>query len=184
MGMLLLILGLALWWLAHFFKRLAPDRRAAMGDRGKGAVALGVAAGVVLMIVGYSLTETYDPVGYPPALKHVNNLMVLVAIWMMSPAGQKGRILNRVRHPMLLGFALWAAAHLLVNYDTASILLFGGLLAWALAEIAVINRAEPDWTPGPPGSYGKDAMFMVASLVLLAVIGWIHGLIGPSPFPM
>ena len=39
MGWVLLILGVALWWAAHFFKRLMPERRAAMGDAGKGAAA-------------------------------------------------------------------------------------------------------------------------------------------------
>jgi hypothetical protein len=27
-----------------------------------------------------------------------------------------------------------------------------------------------------------DAMFFVASIVLLSMIGYIHGLVGPSPF--
>ena len=29
---------------------------------------------------------------------------------------------------------------------------------------------------------GKDAMFFAASIVLLGIIGYIHGLVGPSPF--
>ena len=33
--MTLLILGLVLWTAAHLFKRVAPDVRAGMGDRGK-----------------------------------------------------------------------------------------------------------------------------------------------------
>ena len=32
--MTLLILGLALWVLAHWFKRLAPDARTVLGDPG------------------------------------------------------------------------------------------------------------------------------------------------------
>jgi hypothetical protein len=83
---------------------------------------------------------------------------------------------------MLGGFKLWAFAHLLVNGDLASIILFGGLLAWAVVEVIVINKSEPDCTPGEPGTYGMDAMFFVASIVLLGVIGYIHGLVGPSPF--
>jgi uncharacterized membrane protein len=35
----------------------------------------------------------------------------------------------RVRHKQLTGVKAWAVAHLLVNGDLASILLFGGLLA-------------------------------------------------------
>ena len=37
--MTLLTLGVILWAAAHFFKRLAPGPRAAMGDKGKGLIA-------------------------------------------------------------------------------------------------------------------------------------------------
>ena len=183
MGFALLILGVALWWAAHFFKRLMPAQRAALGDRGKGLVALVVVASIVLMVIGFRMAD-FVPVWSPPTWGiHLNNLLVLIAIWMMSPAGNKGRILNKVRHPMLAGFRVWAIAHLLVNGDLASIILFGGLLLWALAEVVVINRAEPDWTPPAPGPLAKDAMFMAASVVLLVIIGYIHSFVGPWPFP-
>ncbi|SMO54871.1 NnrU family protein [Ruegeria faecimaris] len=182
MGFVLLILGVALWWAAHLFKRVMPDQRAAMGKGGAGAVALALLASILLMIFGYRMTD-FIPIWSPPTfLIHVNNLLVLIAIYMMSPAGQKGRLLNKLRHPMLGGMKLWAFAHLLVNGDLASIVLFGGLLAWAVVEVIVINKSEPDWTPGEPGTYGKDAMFFIASIVLLGIIGYIHGLVGPSPF--
>ncbi len=182
MGFGLLLLGVALWWAAHLFKRVMPERRAAMGDAGKGVVALALAVAILLMIFGYRMTD-FIHVWAPPAfLTHINNLLVLIAFYLASPAGQKGRLLNKIRHPMLGGFKLWAFAHLLVNGDLASIVLFGGLLAWAVVEVIVINKSEPDWTPGEPGTYGKDAMFFVASIILLGVVGYIHGLVGPSPF--
>ncbi|WP_298935314.1 NnrU family protein [uncultured Ruegeria sp.] len=183
MGFVLLILGVALWWAAHFFKRLMPQQRAAMGDAGKGVVALALVVSILLMVFGYRMTDFIYVWAPPVFMIHINNLLVLIAIYMMSPAGAKGRLLNNMRHPMLGGFKLWAFAHLLVNGDLASIVLFGGLLSWAVAEVIVINRSEPDWTPGEPGTYGKDAMFFVASIVLLGLIGYIHGLVGPSPFP-
>ncbi len=182
MGFVLLILGVALWWAAHLFKRVLPAQRAAMGDGGKGAVALALVAAILLMILGYRMTEFIYVWAPPSFMTHINNLLVLIAIYMMSPAPKKGRLLHRLRHPMLGGFKLWAFAHLLVNGDLASIILFGGLLAWAVVEVIVINKSEPDWTPGEPGTYGMDAMFFVASIVLLGVIGYIHGLVGPSPF--
>jgi len=183
MGFVLLILGVALWWSAHLFKRVMPERHAALGTSVKGAVALTLVAAILLMIFGYRMTD-YIHVWSPPVFMiHINNLLMLIAIWMMSPAGTKGKLLNGMRHPMLGGFKLWAFAHLLVNGDLSSIVLFGGLLAWAVVEVIVINRAEPEWTPGEPGTYSKDAMFFVASIVLLGVIGYIHGLVGPSPFP-
>ena len=183
MGFGLLILGVALWWAAHLFKRVMPAQRAAMGNAGRGVVALALVASIVLMVIGYRATDFIYVWAPPSFMVHINNLLVLIAIWMMSPAGQKGLLLNKVRHPMLAGFKAWALAHLLVNGDLASIVLFGGLLAWAVVEVIVINKSEPDWTPGKPGTLAKDAMFFVASIVLLAVIGYVHGLLGPSPFP-
>ena len=101
---------------------------------------------------------------------------------MMSPAAKKGALLNGMRHPMLMGFGLWALAHLLVNWDAASFVLFGSMLVWAVVEIKVINRTEPAWTPAPKGTLAKDAIFAVASIVLLGAVGYVHGIVGPSPF--
>ncbi|MCD9148243.1 NnrU family protein [Pseudophaeobacter flagellatus] len=181
--MTLLVLGILLWWVAHLFKRLAPGIREPMGNKGKGLVAVALVASIVLMVLGYRSAESYDLALFPPFLQHINNLLMLIALYFTSPGPSKGAIFYKMRHPMLTGFALWAVAHLLVNWDPASFVLFGGLLAWALAEMAVINRAEPNWTPNPKGSIAKDAMFLVASVVLLVVIGYVHGMVGPSPFP-
>ncbi len=182
MGFVLLILGVALWWAAHLFKRVMPEQRAAMGNAGRGVVALALVASILLMIFGYRMTDFIYIWSPPSFMIHINNLLVLLAIFMMSPAGSKGKLLNGMRHPMLAGFKAWAFAHLLVNGDLASIVLFGGLLAWAVVEVIVINRSEPDWTPGEPGTYGKDAMFFGASIVLMGIIGFIHWKLGYWPF--
>ncbi|MGR3622764.1 NnrU family protein [Pseudophaeobacter sp.] len=180
--MTLLVLGILLWWGAHFLKRVAPGIREPMGDKGKGIIALVLVASIVLMVIGYRSAESYELGAYPPFLRHINNLLVLIAIYFMSPGPAKGALFYKMRHPMLTGFSLWAAAHLLVNWDPASFVLFGGLWAWSITQKLVINKAEPNWTPGPKGSIAKDAMFLVASVVLMGVIGYIHGLVGPSPF--
>lgn len=181
---ILLIVGVALWWAAHLFKRVAPARRAAMGDPGKGAVAAAIAAGIVLMIIGYRGVD-FVPVWQPPSfMVHVNNLGMLIAIYMLSPAPKRGKLLAGMRHPMLTGFSIWAGVHLLVNGDLASIILFGGLLIWAVLTARVINSAEPEWAPVDGArSYAKDGMFLVGSVILLGVIGWIHNWLGVWPFP-
>ena len=183
MGWLLLIVGMVLWWVAHLFKRALPRERAKLGAAGKGAVALVVVAGVALMAFGFWLAPHIVVLQPPAELVHVNNLLILVAIYLMSPAPKRGRLLNSMRHPMLTGFALWALAHLLVNGDLASILLFSGLLGWAGIQVFLINRAEPQWEPRPHGSYTMDAAMLAASALLFVLIGLVHSWLGVWPFP-
>ena len=67
MYFLILIVGLALWVGAHFFKRVAPERRAAMGDSGKGAVALAIVAGFLPFEIPsfvQQLVEQFAGVGF------------------------------------------------------------------------------------------------------------------------
>ena len=180
--MLILILGVALWWAAHLFKRVAPGARDSLGDKGKGIVALVLLASIVLMIFGYRAADGAVFWGRHPATVGINNLLILIAIFMMSPAPKKGKLLAGMRHPMLMGFLLWTVAHLLVNGDVPSFVLFGGLGVWAIVEMGVINRAVPNWTPPAPGPIKKDLIFIAASVVLLLVIGVIHTWLGYNPF--
>ena len=78
--MTLLIIGLALWILIHWFKRLAPNLRASLGDAGKGIVAVLLVVGLVLMIIGYRgapYIAVWTPLSF---LVHVNNLLMVVAV--------------------------------------------------------------------------------------------------------
>ncbi|AUC52475.1 hypothetical protein CDO87_04385 [Sagittula sp. P11] len=180
--MLILILGVALWWAAHLFKRIAPGVREPMGDKGKGVVALALVVSILLMIFGYRMADGAFFWGRHPATVGINNLIMLFALYLTSPGPKKGALLYKMRHPMLTGFLLWTLAHLLVNGDVPSFVLFGGLGLWAIVEMIVINRAEPGWVAPAKGSIAKDAMFLAISLVLLVVIGYVHGLIGPPAF--
>src|SRR6056297_895673 len=183
MGMLIVVLGLVLWALAHFFKRIAPARRAAMGQAGRGIVAAGVVGGLVLMIVGYRMAD-FVPVWTPPAWTvHINNVMMLGAVFLFGMSQTTGRLRGKMRHPQLAAVKVWAVAHLLVNGDVASIILFGGLLAWAVIEVILINRAEPVWDRPEPGAAKKDVLLVVITLVAFGVIAAIHAWLGVWPFP-
>lgn len=180
--MIYLILGLLLWAGAHFFKRIAPGPRAAMGDAGKGAVALVSVAGIVLMVIGYRMAEGAFFWGRHPATVGINNLLMLLAVYLFAVSGMKTNLARRMRHPMLAGVKAWALAHLLVNGDVPSFVLFGGLLAWAVAEVIVINRTVPDWTPPPPAPMRKEVIAVVASVVLYGLIAWVHAWLGYPVF--
>ncbi|MCU0909229.1 MAG: NnrU family protein [Rhodobacteraceae bacterium] len=181
--MIWLILGIALWWGAHLFKRLAPARRAAMGDRGRGLVTGLLLASIVLMVLGYRAADPVQVWNPPGFLWHLNNLLMVLAVYLFAASGMKTRITRVIRHPQLTGFKTWAVAHLLVNGDLASIILFGGLLAWAVVSVIVINRASRAWTPPPPAPIGKEIGAVVGAVVVTLLIGLVHGWLGPWPFP-
>lgn len=183
--MVLLIVGLVVWTLAHYFKRLMPDQRAALGTPGKGIVAVILIGSVVLMVLGYRAAD-FIPVWWPPSfMVHVNNLLMLFAFWVYGSGAAKGAKVwpgYKMRHPQLTGFKIWATAHLLVNGDLASVVLFGGLLAWAVGEVILINKAEPDWTPSEHGGRQVYLKHMIITAVIFAVVAGTHAWLGVWPF--
>ncbi|MCY4306332.1 MAG: NnrU family protein [Aestuariivita sp.] len=176
--------GIALWWFAHLFKRILPNIRKYLGNFGAPIVGTLLVVSLILMIIGYRQTEFLYVWQPPEFMVHINNLLMVIAIFLFTPAAKKGRLVFGMRHPQLIGFKTWAFAHLIVNGDLASLLLFGFLLAWAVIEVIVINRLDREWHPlEGQGTYIMDGLFLVGSLVLLGIIGYIHYLIGVWPFP-
>ncbi|HSF63341.1 MAG TPA: NnrU family protein [Paracoccaceae bacterium] len=180
--MVLLILGLGLWTGAHLFKRLAPAQRAAMGDKGKAVFGLLIVASVVLMVIGYRGADTAQLWSPPAFLTHVNNLLMLLAFYLYAASGMKTRITGKIRHPQLTAVKTWAVAHLLVNGDLASVVLFGGLLAWAVVSVILINRAQRDWTRPVPAPMGKEIGAVVGAVVVMFAVGWVHTWLGYWPY--
>ncbi|UWQ21687.1 NnrU family protein [Jannaschia sp. W003] len=179
--MIVLVLGLLLWAGAHFFKRIAPDARARLGDRGKGLVALLLVVSVVLMVLGYRAAPA-DAYWAPPAwTKHLNNLLMLVAFYLFGVGAAKGTTAGWLRHPQLTAVVLWSAAHVLANGEIKALVLFGGLGLWAVAEMIVINRAQP-WERPAATSVKGDVKALVIGLVLYAVVAAVHVWLGVWPF--
>jgi uncharacterized membrane protein len=61
-------------------------------------------------------------------------------------------IMTVTRHPMMVGFALWAVSHLVANGDLASVILFGGLLILSVGGMFHIDYRRSvtlgsDWGP-------------------------------------
>jgi uncharacterized membrane protein len=181
MGYLTLVAGLALWSGPHLFKRVAPDARAGFGDWFKGVVALLLVLSIVLMVWGYRAAEPVQ-VWVPPGWAvHVNNLLTLIALTLFVGSNAGGWIGTRMRHPQLIGFKLWAVAHLLVNGNLAAIVLFGGLLAWAVVQLIVLNK-RAEWAPSEPGSIVRDVAAFVFAGILWLAIAYTHVWFGLWPF--
>ena len=180
--MLLIILGLLLWIASHYWKRLAPAHRESFGDKGKLVVTVANFAAIVFMVIGYRGAEFINVWSPPELFRHINNLLMLVAFFVFGMSATTGRLKGYWRHPMLISVKIWAIAHLLVNGDLASLILFGGMLAWAVGSVILINKAEPNWTRPEPGPASKDILLVVITLVTFSVAAGIHVWLGVNPF--
>ena len=192
--MAMLVAGLLIFLGVHATSIFAPAwRNAQLAARGeavwKGGYALLSLVGFVLIVHGYGVARGNPVVLYePPAfLRHVAWTLMLPVFPLLLASKLPGRISAVTKHPMLAAVKLWALAHLLANGTLASTLLFGGFLAWAVADrislkrrpvSAVASRAAT----APPGRY-NDAIAVVVGLCLYAAfLGVLHvWLIGVSP---
>lgn len=171
--------GVLLWSLAHLLKRVAPRWRARLGSAGRPLVAVSIVLSVVLMVLGYQQAEGPLWWGRQSALVGINNLLVLIGFYMISGSIIGARISRFIRHPQLTAIKLWAIAHLLVNGDLASLILFGGLLIWAVLTVMLINRQEKSPVQ-EQGSIAwlREAGALSAAIVIYGLVGYAHGWLG------
>ena len=186
------LLGLAGFLGIHSIAIVAPGWRARIVERigaagWRIAYSVGSLAAFVTMIHGYGIARQSPVVLYTPptALRHVAMLLMLPVFTMLLAAYLPGRIKARLKHPMLAAVKLWALAHLLANGTLAEVLLFGGFLAWAVADRISVGRRPAGKAVAATGGRYNDAIAVVGGLVLYVVfVTWAHGrLIGVPLMP-
>ncbi len=181
--MWMLVAGLVLFVGTHLVTTRTYTRRdaiARLGEGGyKGLYSLSVAVGLVLIIVGYGRAQLgANPLIWtPPAWgRHLNMLLMLPVFPLLAAAYLPGRISAAVRHPMITAVKLWALAHLLVRGDLASLVLFVGLLAWAVVDrISLKHREAAGLVTIKSGPARNDAIAIVVGLAIYVIFfKWGH----------
>jgi uncharacterized membrane protein len=151
-----LIAGLVLFLGIHALPMI-PSLRAALSarwgeSRYRSVFSLLSAVGLVLIVVGYAIaddrTRLFAPV---PAVRTIAPFAMVVSFILFAAANMRGHLRRMVRHPMLLGLALWASVHLLANGDRTGTVLFGAFLAYAIVDLAsaVQRGAVKSFVPVP-----------------------------------
>ena len=186
MGLAVLVLGLAVFIGTHALTIARGVRAALIGQIGEApfkiVYALLSLLGIVLIAWGFGHYRAagWIDVWHPPAwMRHVTVALMWPSIVLVVAAYSPGRIKTTLKHPMLVGVKLWAFAHLLSNGDLGSIVLFGGILAWAVVDrISLKRRTDPGGPPIPIGSWRNDLVaVVVGTLVYLALGFWFHPLV-------
>src|SRR3982074_2108223 len=124
MGLIILLIGLALFIGAHVFVTMRERRAVTIVRLGewpyKGVMALVSLIGIVLIGYGFARYRAAGMIHVwsPPAFtRHITDLLVWPAIIMVVAAYSRGDIARVLKHPMLVGTKLWAVAHLIANGD-------------------------------------------------------------------
>ena len=191
--MTLLIAGLILFIATHSLRIFADDWRSRMVSKigpmpWKGLVSVASLVGIILMSKGYAAARAAPVLLWqsPVWMSHLVSLLMLVAfILFIAAYVPKNVIKARLGHPMIISVKIWAFGHLLANGTVADLLLFGGLLAWAVMSFrAARQRDRREGVTRVAGS----AMPTVITVAVGAVIwAWFafqgHAwLIGVRPF--
>jgi uncharacterized membrane protein len=180
MGLAVMILGLALFLGVHIVPAQRELRGRAIASMGEGGYKLVYSLvsvlGIVLIAWGfahYRATGWID-IWYPPkALKHITVALMLPAVILVVAAYLRGHIYKTVKHPMLAGVKLWAAAHLLANGDLGSIVLFGSFLGWAVFDrISLKRRPDAGGPPIPVGGWGNDMIAVAVGIVVYLALAF------------
>ena len=219
-----LIAACAYFLLIHFGvsgTRLRDTLTGRLGERRyRGLFSIASFIGIGWMIYAFRhapLVPTWGLVlGFRPAayvLVLISFLFAAIGIMTPNPTqvGMESRLdpdkargmVRITRHPFLWGVALWAATHLVLNGDVASLILFGTLLVLAIGGTAAIDAKRRRKFPGQwqkfeqatssvpfaaiarggnrlgPALAEIGIWRILAALALYAVAFYLHGRVGP-----
>ena len=177
--MALFISGFALWSVAHLFPVVARGRRnRIVGTLGlkayRGLFAAVILAAIALMILGWpsaSATEIYQP---PPWGSAVNYGLMAASVFLFAASFLKNNLKRLIRHPQLTGLLVWGAGHLIVNGSIRSVVLFGGMVVWALVAMAAFNRRDGEWKKSDAVPIVWDGVLVAISAGVFFVIVFFH----------
>jgi uncharacterized membrane protein len=180
MGLIVLVAGLTVFLCAHLFVTRRGARAAAiarLGDVGyRAAFSVVAIIGLFLIVWGFGRyrADGYIEIWSPPAfMRHVTELLMLFAVIFMTAAFIPSHIKVRLKHPMLAAVKTWALAHLLVNGDLGSILLFGSFLAWGVFSRIAAKRRGDEGTTIAPSGWLNDALVVGVGIVVYLALGLV-----------
>ncbi|MEL3920232.1 NnrU family protein [Aeromonas enteropelogenes] len=179
--MILLTLGVALFTLIHLYPCYGAEHRLHLRERlgenrYKGLFSLLVFIAIAFIIAGWRMASPL-PLYFLPAWGPLAmmGMMPIALILFFSGQGQN-HFRRWLVHPQLLGTLIWALAHLLVNSEARSLVLFGGIGLWALVSIVWISWRDWQQALRPAANWKATGISTGAGLVATALlIFWGHG---------
>ena len=175
--MILLAFGVLATALMHLVAAVPPLKarlKALTGERAYGPV-FGIASllGIAIIVLGWRAAP-FVPVYDPPEWGwHANMLLTLIAFVFLGIFIFRGSWRQTLRFPMAYAAIFWSVGHLLANGDLASLILFGGFLAYALVHLALgfANGVRPS----PEVRGGHNLLSVLIGIALYGIMAQLHG---------
>jgi uncharacterized membrane protein len=134
---------------------------------------------LVLIILGWRMSP-FVPVYEPPSWGRIAAfILVLLAFLCLGIFLFRGSLRQRLRFPLAWAVVFWSLGHLLANGDLASLILFGGMLIYALAHLAL--GTANGIRPSSVVRQGHDVISIVIGVALYGVVAQLHALFTGVP---
>ncbi len=177
-----IISGLLLWSIVHLMPALTPSMRERLISRfGENTFKLIFTALIILSItlIVYGWRNSTTSIIYQPvlALKPLAITMLFFSFIFFASAIQPTRVLTFIRHPQLMFVLVWSLAHLILNGEFRSIVVFGCLGVWALLEILFINKRDGAWNKPDVPSLTQEIKGLILGIILFVLLIFGHGFI-------
>jgi uncharacterized membrane protein len=173
--MLVLILLVFLFSIVHVLPAYAPlkSRLRVVLGRAFGPL-YGLLSLVLLLAVIWAYRQSEPGIVYdvPNWGRYANFVLSLLGFLCLGVFLFRGSWRHRLRYPMAIGVALWAAGHLLANGDGRSLIFFGGLAAAAVVQAAVMAYAGE--RPPSDVRQGHNFLSLMAGLAICALMTQLH----------
>lgn len=216
-----LLTALAVFLAFHALPAIRPLRAALVANLGQRVYIVlfsAVSTGLLVWLIAAYLDAPYVELWpYDPAMRWLALAVMPLSCWLIATgltsknpfslgAGFTGfdaahpGIVRLTRHPAVWGLAIWSAAHIPVNGDAASVLMFGLLTALCLAGVKTLDARRrralgaEDWEAllrqarDRPASAALLetglARLLLAAAVYAGLLAAHEPVIGVSPLPV
>ena len=175
--MAFLILGIVLFIAIHLLPTFSRQRKLLINRLGHipYLVLFSVISSIAFLLIIYGYTQADRTILWQPfAFGRSLSLAVMPVVFILIAAAYlKTHIRAKLRHPMLIGTAIWAIVHLASNGSLPSVILFGSFLVYAVADMIM---AKPRQTLIPSGapSVIHDLVAVVLGIMLYAALLYGH----------
>lgn len=178
--MAFLIFGLILFIAIHLLPTFSRQRKLLINRLGyiPYLAFFSVISLIAFLLIIYGYTQADHTILWQPLVfsRFLSLAVMPIVFILIAAAYLKTHIREKLRHPMLIGTAIWAITHLTANGSVSSVILFGSFLVYAIADM-IMAKPRPNLIPSGSPSIIHDLIAVTLGLIFYAAVLYGHGML-------